>query len=390
MDYPDTTTADTTTNSLADERSQLKDSVRRFAERDYPFDARMRSLHSAPGFSTEHWQTFAELGWLSIGQPEDCGGFGGPLDQATLAEELGRALVVEPWLANCALAAPVLAALGNAQQRSLVADLCTGATRIALAAWERQGRYDAFDVQTRAQRRDGDRVLDGHKTLVLGAASANWLLVLARESGDARSTTGLSLFMVPADSAGLSVRGLPTYDGNQTADLTLTEVLVPEQARVGQAGQAWPVVEAAIDRATAMACMQAVGTMDRCLMLTRDYLLTRKQFGKAITDNQVVRHRLVDMMVATEQSRAISEAAAQALSADATRRRRAVSIAKAFVSEAGRRVGEDAVQLHGAIGMTDDYEIGQCYKRLAATANLFGDAQWHGERLAQGEAAARV
>ncbi len=365
----------------ADERKQLVDSVRRFAERDYGFEARMRALRHEGGFSPGHWRTFAELGWLGIGLPEDCGGLGGGAEQALLAEELGRCLAVEPWLANCALAGPLLAAQGDAAQRELVGKMVAGDTQLALAAHERQGRYDAFDVLTRATPVGDGWRLDGVKTLVLNGANAQALLVLARETGGQRDPEGLSLFLVAAGSPGLGMRGLPTYDGRQTADLELRDVKVAAHARVGAAGKAWTGVEAAIDRATAMLCAEAVGAMDRALTMTRDYLRTRKQFGKAITDNQVIRHRLVDMMVAIEQSRAITEAAALGLDGDARGRRRAVSLAKAFVSGAGRRVGEDAVQLHGAIGMTDDYEVGQCYKRLAATANLFGDAEWHGARL---------
>jgi alkylation response protein AidB-like acyl-CoA dehydrogenase len=174
---------------------------------------------------------------------------------------------------------------------------------------------------------------------------------------------------------------LPTYDGRQTADLTLQNLRVPAAALVGTEHQAWPFVAGAIDRACVLLCAESVGAMERCLHLTRDYLGTRKQFGQRIIDNQVVKHRLVDMYVAIEQARAITEAAALAFDADDTLRTRAVSLAKAFVGPAGRRVGEDAVQLHGAIGMTDEMEVGQTYKRLAAAANQLGDAHWHGSRL---------
>ena len=377
-------TQTTNTGLDADDRKQLVDSVRRFAERDYGFEARMRALRQEGGYSPDHWRTFAELGWLGIGLPEACGGIGGAVEQTLLAEELGRCLVVEPWLANCALAGPLLASQASAPQIELVTAMVSGDRQLALAVHERQGRYDGFDVKTRAiPAGDGWR-LDGAKTLVLNGANAQTLLVLARESGGQRDKAGLSLFLVDAGCPGLTVRGLPTYDGRQTAELELREVAVTAQARVGDAGLAWAGVEAAIDRATVMLCAEAVGAMDRALTMTRDYLRTRKQFGKAITDNQVIRHRLVDMMVAIEQSRAITEAAAHGLDSDARGRRRAVSLAKAFVSGAGRRVGEDAVQLHGAIGMTDEYEVGQCYKRLAAAANLFGDAEWHGARLVEG------
>jgi alkylation response protein AidB-like acyl-CoA dehydrogenase len=365
-----------------DERRQLQDSVRRYVARSYGFDARSQAAASPEGFSRERWQEFAELGWLSVGLPEDCGGYGDALDQAALAEEFGRALAVEPWLANVALCAPLLARAPDASQRARVDALAAGRAMLALAAWEPGARYDAFEVATRAERTGDGWRLTGRKTLVLGGGAADSLLVLARESGGPREHRGLSLFLVPGDAAGVSRRALPTYDARQTADVSLEAVRIPGSGLVGAAGDAWPALEAAIDRATVMACAEAVGAMERTLEATREYLKARRQFGRALTDNQVIRHRLVDLMVAIEQSRAITEAAAVRLDDAPAARARAVSLAKAFVSPAARRVGEEGVQLHGAIGMTDEYVVGHCYKRLAAFANLFGDAQWHLERLA--------
>jgi butyryl-CoA dehydrogenase len=365
-----------------DDRRQLQDSARRFVERGYGFEVRRRGLASPEGFSEDLWRQFAELGWLGLGLPEACGGFGHAADQAALAEELGRAGVVEPWLANVALAGPLLATSAQPAHHAVVERMVGGELRLALAAYEPGARFDAFDVATHARPDAGGWTLEGRKTLVLGGGSAHALLVLARTSGERRDTDGLSLFVVGRETPGLDVRGLPTYDGRQTAELRLTGVRVADDARVGDLGRAWPAVEAAIDRATAIACAEAVGAMQRALELTREYLATRRQFGRTIVEYQVIRHRLVDLFVAIEQSRAITEAAAAALDDEPARRRRAVSIAKAFVSEAGRKVGEEGVQLHGAIGMTDEVEVGHCYKRLAATANLFGDVAWHQARLA--------
>ena len=379
----DTTHSDTTpdTDDLAHE---LRTSARQTLERSYPFDARCQAWRSEQGFSSEQWARFAELGWLAIGLPEDLGGLGGLADQVALAEELGRALVVEPWLANCGLAGPLLAEAADAHrhdQRDLAARMARGETKLALAAWERQGRHDAFDVATTAVADGGQWVLNGRKTGVLGGGSAQHWLVLARIAGPTRSLDGLSLFLLPAGTPGASLHALPTYDGRHTGDLVLNAVTLPDSARIGPAGQAWPAVARAIDRATVLQCAESVGAMARCLDTTRSYLGTRKQFGRLIIDNQVVKHRLVDLFVAIEQARAITEAAADAFDGDAALRERAVSLAKAFVGPAGRRVGEDAVQLHGAIGMTEEYEVGQAYKRLAAAANTLGDAHWHGQRL---------
>jgi butyryl-CoA dehydrogenase len=186
---------------------------------------------------------------------------------------------------------------------------------------------------------------------------------------------------VPAGAPGVHVRALPTYDGRQTADVALRGVRVPASARVGAAGGAWPAVEAAIDRATVLLCAECVGAMDRLIEMTREYTLARRQFGRTIASNQVVQHRLVDLWVAAQQARAVVAAAVEALDDAPARRARAVSLAKAFVCAQGRAVGEDGVQLHGAIGMTDEYAVGHYYKRLAAAANLFGDEPWHLARL---------
>lgn len=373
------------------ERRMLQESVRRYVERNYSFAQRQTALAAPAGYADQHWQDFADCGWLSLGLPEQAGGLGEPIDQALLAQELGRAMVAEPWLANAALCGPLVASCGWEQAAQ---DMGEGRRMLALAAWETQGRYDAFDVMTTARRVDAGAVagdgwrLNGRKTLVLGGACAHQLLVLARTDGQRRDAAGLSLFVVAADAPGVRIDALPTYDGMQTATVTLHDVAVPGDALIGPENAAWPHVEAAIDHATVMACAQAVGTMARALELTQEYVTTRKQFGRPVAANQVVRHRLVDMYVDVEQSRAITEAAAAALVGSAQQRRRAVSLAKAFVSGAGRGLGEDAVQLHGAIGMTDETEVGHCYKRLAAHANLLGDVDWHLARLAAvGEAA---
>jgi butyryl-CoA dehydrogenase len=378
-------------SDATDDRRMLQESVRRYVERGYGFEQRRAALAEPEGFSRRHWQAFAELGWLAVGLPEACGGLGDTTDQALLAEELGRTQPAEPWLANAALCAPLLAACGDPAHAATVAAMAEGGTMLALAAWETQGRYDAFDVSTTAQRHEpGQWTLDGRKTLVLGGGCADVLLVLARTSGQRRDRDGLTLFAVPAGTRGVSVDALPTYDGRQTASVTLRRATVPDNACIGPVDSAWPLVEAAIDHATVMACAEAVGTMSRAFELTRDYLVTREQFGRPLTANQVVRHRLVDLYVSVEQARAITEVAAAALQCDAVARMRAVSHAKAFVSAAGRTLGEDAVQLYGAVGMTDEMEVGHCYKRLAAHANLFGDVDWHYERLAALDHAARV
>ncbi len=365
-----------------DARRMLLDSVRRFVERDYGFAQRKAAMAEPEGFSRGTWRQFAEMGWLSLGLPAACAGVGNAMDQMALAEALGRALPVEPWLANTALCAPLLGESDNAAHVAAAQDIAEGRALAALAAYELQGRHDAFDIVTQARKRqDGTWQIEGAKTLVLGGGSADVLLVLARTDGERRDRHGLTLFAMPASTRGIGIHALPTYDGRQTATVALRRVSVADDARIGAVDDAWPLVQGAIDRATVMACADAVGAMARAFELTREYVVTRRQFGRVLSANQVVRHRLVDLYVSIEQARAITEAAAASLDADEITRMRTVSIAKAFVSAAGRTLGEDAVQLHGAIGMTDEVEVGHCYKRLAAHANLFGDADWHLARL---------
>lgn len=374
-------------NARAEERDMLRDAAARYIERDYSFEQRRARLRSNDPSADDAWMQFAEMGWLALGAPEDCGGFGDAHDAAIVAEALGRAQAIEPWLAQVGLCQPLLVRLhagGDLRAGEFLGKMADGSLRVALAAWEPQGRYDAFDIQTTAQcLPDGRWQLDGLKTLVLGGGQAHTLLVVARESGSARDPQGLSLFAVARDAAGLQSHGLPTYDGRHSADLRLHEVLLPASARLGAGGGLWPALEAAIDQATALACIEAVGTMDRVLTLTKDYLQQRRQFGRPLTANQVLRHRLVDLYVLIEQSRAISLSAIEALKDSAAARRRAVSLAKAFVSPASRRCGEEGVQLHGAIGMTLDTEVGQAARRLSGLANLLGDEAWHLERLSE-------
>lgn len=369
----------------ADARTMLREAALRYVERDYTFDARRAALTEPHGFSIDRWRAFADMGWLALGLPEDCGGLGDAADAAIVADALGRANALEPWLANVGLAAPLLAALRGtpacADDRcgELLAAIASGEQRVAVAAWEPQGRHDAFDVATRATATPDGWRLDGVKTLVMGGGSADVLLVVAREHGAPRDPVGLSVFELAPDAPGLTRRALPTYDGRQTADLRLDGVRVPAAARLGAA--AGPALEAAIDHATALACVEAVGTMQVVLDTTRAYLQQRRQFGRPLAANQVLRHRLVDLRVAIEQAQAISLAAIERLGDAPAARRRAVSLAKAFVSPAARRCGEEGIQLHGAIGMTEETAIGHLATRLVGFANLLGDEAWHLERV---------
>ena len=259
--------------------------------------------------------------------------------------------------------------------------MIAGRTLFAFAASEVQSRHDLFDVITRMERTRDEIIITGEKCLVACGDSADHLLVLAREHGSPREHAGLSLVLVPRGTPGLRIRGYQTYDGRRCADITFDMVRVPHSAAVGAAGAAWPLVEAAMDRLSIALAAEAAGAMQKMLDLTLEYSRTRKQFGRSISANQAYQHRLVDMYVSVEEARSLAMHACSMLPEDRATRGRWASAAKAFASAAGRNVGEEGVQLHGAIGMTEDYTAGGLYKRLAAIANQHGDAQWHHGRI---------
>lgn len=371
------------TNLTDDNQTMLADSARKYTERGYTEAARAASAASAHGCAPQRWREFANMGWLALPLPEADGGLGGTLDDiCVLAEEMGRALVVEPWNACGVMAASLLAATADAQQRShWLPSLAAGDKRVALAAWEPGSRFDAARIATRAEPVAGGYRLDGAKELALGAPGADALLVsavLAATNG----TPQPALFLVEAATAGLELQAYAMVDGRHAAHLRLAGVTVAAHARLDAAPDAAQATAAAIDRATVVQCAEATGAMARALEITLDYLKTRKQFGRILATNQALQHRLVDLHVAVEETRALVHAAARACAGPELQRQAHVAAAKAFTSQAARLAWEEAVQMHGAIGMTDEYLLSHYVKYLATTQILFGDEQLHLERLA--------
>ncbi len=372
--------------ALSEEQRLLKDSAERFIERDYPFDTRRQYAAAENGFSRDAWRQFAELGWLGLAMPEDHGGLDGSLsDTAVLMEALGRGLVVEPYLSTVLLGGGLLRHGGSAaQQAALIPSLIAGDTLLAFAFTERQSRYNLANVETTA-RADGDGyVLDGAKGVVIHGASAHKLIVSARTSGDSRDEAGISLFLVDGDAEGVSRRGYPTVDGLHGAEVTLNGVAVAGGDLIGPAGAAYPLIERVIDEACVAICAEAVGVMAVLVDATVEYLKTREQFGAPIGSFQVLQHRAVDMFNALELSRALVHRAAAAIASsdDAANRARAASAAKVQIGRAGKLVGQQAIQLHGGMGMTDELFVSHYFKRLTMIATLFGDADHHLKRYA--------
>jgi len=370
--------------ALSEEQQLLKDSAERFIERDYTFDTRRRLAETEEGFDRGVWQQFAELGWLGLAMPEDHGGFDGTLaDTAVLMEALGRGLVVEPYLSTVLLGGGLLRYGGNAdQQAALIPPMIAGETLLAFAFTERQSRYNLANVETTARADGGGYVLDGAKGVVMHGASAHKLIVSARVSGNSRDEAGISLFLIDGDADGVSRRAYPTVDGLHGAEVSLDGVTVGDDDVVGEASAAYPLIERVIDEASVATCAEAVGVMAVLVDATVEYLKTREQFGAPIGSFQVLQHRAVDMFNELELSRALVHRAAAAIASsdDALNRARSASAAKVQVGRAGKLIGQQAIQLHGGMGMTDELFVSHYFKRLTMIGTLFGDADHHLKR----------
>jgi alkylation response protein AidB-like acyl-CoA dehydrogenase len=364
---------------LSDEQRLLQESVGRFVADMYPLEKRRSYIKQPDGFSRDNWRTLAELGLLGLPFPEDAGGSGGSgVDVMVVMEQFGRGLVVEPYLASIVLCGGLLKRLAEAGHRALLADLAAGNLLMAFAHGERQARYTLHDVET-AARCDGDAfVLNGRKSVVLHGDSADRLIVSARSSGGSRDTQGLSLFVVARGTPGLAVRGSTTIDGLRSAEITLSEVRVGPDALLGPLDGAYPAIEHAVDVAIAAVCAESVGAMAVLIETTLDYLKTRQQFGAPIGRNQALQHRMVDVQIAFEQAKSMAcLAAMMADSDDDAGRRRAISAAKVQIGHSGKLIGQQAVQLHGGIAMTDEYKVGHYFKRLTMIGSQFGDIDHH-------------
>ena len=369
---------------LTEEQRLLKDSIDRLIADRYEFEARKKIMAEPDGWSREAWAQYAELGILGLPFEERHGGFGGgPVETAIVMEAFGRGLVLEPYLATVILGAGLVRAAGDdALQAAILPQVAAGKLLLAFAHVERRSRYDLFDVATTAKR-DGDGwLLDGAKSVVLHGDAADKLLVTARVSGNRRDRDGIGLFLVDAKASGVSRRGYPTQDGLRAAEVTFAGARA--EAVLGEPGAALPVVERVVDEAIAALCAESVGLLTSMQELTVEYLKTRKQFGRAIGEFQVLQHRAVDMLVSVEGARSMALfAGVMAGERDPMERSRAMSAAKVQIGRSGKHVGEEAIQLHGGIGMTMEYKVGHYFKRQTMIDLTFGTADEHLEKLAR-------
>ncbi len=366
---------------LNPEQQQLADAIRRWADKDYGFEKRKVIIASAQGISDDAWQALAELGVLALPVPAVHDGFDGTaVDQMVVMQALGRALVVEPILAT-AMATHCLTLAGS--HGELLSQVAGGELVMACAFGERQSRHELFNITTTA-RKDGQQyVINGSKAGVLHGAQAGQLIVSARTSGTARDTQGISLFVLPADMPGLSVRDMRSNDGMRIATVSFDQVRVPSSALLGNEGEGWPLLEATADHGIALLSAEALGVMEALCESTLDYLKTRQQFGVPIGKFQALQHRMADMFIQLEQARSMAMlVAVKDASDDADERRRVASAAKARIGEAMKHIGQQAVQLHGGMGVTNELPAAHLFKRLAGIELMLGDTDHHLLRFA--------
>lgn len=373
-----------------DEQRLLKDSVDRLVNERYGDFERRKAIQQKPGgWSRSIWQDFTEMGLTAVPFDEDSGGLGGgPIETLIIMEAVGRSLVLEPVLPAIVLGGSALRLAANAAQKeSVIPGVIEGNSIVVLAHNEREARYDLHDVATTARQTDGGFSIDGRKSVVLNGDSADYLIVSARTSGAKRDRAGITLFLIDAKASGVEVRGYAAQDDRRVAEIVLSGVRVGKDAVLGQLHQGLPILEEVTDIGIAALAAEAVGAMEALHLMTVDYLKTRTQFDVPLSSFQALQHRSVDMLIALEQARSMAVYAAMMLEAPATERRSALSAVKVQINRSARFVAQQAIQLHGAIGVTLEYKASHYFKRLTAIEALFGDTDHHLDAVASYAAA---
>ncbi|SDI00536.1 MULTISPECIES: acyl-CoA dehydrogenase family protein [Bradyrhizobium] len=372
---------------FTEEQELLRSSVQRLLRDQYDFDARRKIVASEEGFSRKQWQAFAELGLFAASFSEDVGGLGGgPLSTMIIMQEFGRHLVIEPFVETVVLAGGLIEQLGSKEQKQrFISDIIAGQTTWALAWTEKGSRFDLASVSTTARRDGTEYLLSGEKTAVIAAPWADYLIVSARTSGHRHDRGGVSLFVVDRRAANLDLQSFKTIDGRRAAEISLRDV---RGELLGSEGEGVGALEACRDRAIGALCAEAVGAIAELNAATLEYSKTRKQFGATIGSFQVLQHRMVDMFIAHQEAFSLMQHLSLSLSAGKAGVSRLASGAKSKIGYAGRFVADQAVQLHGGMGMTDELNVGHYFKRISSINIQFGDPAFHVLRYAQLDAAA--
>jgi alkylation response protein AidB-like acyl-CoA dehydrogenase len=369
--------------NFTEEQTLLENMVTSFVRDNYPWEAREAIVKTEEGWKPENWSQFAELGLLGVPFAEEFGGLGGSVvDTMIVMEQFGKGLVVEPYMPSVVLAGGLISSLGSKEQvESIIPNIISGDVRYAFAHSEPQSRFDLFDVKTSAAVSGDDFILNGFKSVVFGGPIATHLIISARTSGDQRDTNGITLFLVDKKSEGLTLQNYPTIDEYRASEVVIESLKVSKDMVLGEVDNAYNAIDENIDRSTIAVCAEAVGILEVLKDATIDYCKNRKQFGQAIGKNQSIQHRLVDMMIEYEQSKSILYMACTSNLSDPTSRKKAVSAAKARIGKAIKYVGENAIQLHGGMGMVDEYLVSHYFKRATMLGVLFGNEDYHMKRF---------
>jgi alkylation response protein AidB-like acyl-CoA dehydrogenase len=370
---------------FSDEQQQLHETVDRYLKEQYAFEKFRAVKASKEGWDKTIWSGLADLGVLSLNVPEAHGGLGfGPLETLSVMDACGKSLLLEPFLSSAVIATAALRTFdGDQAAADLMTRMGSGNAIAVLAHFEPASRFETRWVTSRARKSGEVYRLDGHKAVVMHAGAADTLLISARTSGESNDANGVSLFRIPRDAKGVRLDCYPTIDGQRAADVYLQGVEAPASHRLGLEGQALPAIEAALDIGLAALCAEAVGVMQALVDATVTYVQSRQQFGVAIGRFQALQHRIADMLIHLEQARSMSYLAAlRCADASVPERRRALSAAKALIGQSARFVGQQAVQLHGGMGMTDELIVSHYFKRLTAAELTFGDSDTHLQRYA--------
>jgi alkylation response protein AidB-like acyl-CoA dehydrogenase len=368
--------------NFTEEQSMVRDTVASFLQDKYDFETRRKIVASESGWRADYWQAFAEeLGILGASFSEELGGLGGgAIDNMIIMEEFGKALVIEPYLGTVVIGGGFMKHSGYAGATSVIEGIIAGTTTIAFAYAEPQGRYTWQDIKTTAKKDGSGYVLNGHKAVVVGAPFASHLVVTARTGGAQRDTGGVSVFLVDKTLPGIVTRDYPTVDGGRASEVYFENVSIPADALIGEEGNGLPLVNKVLDEATAAVGAEAVGVLRKLHEGTLDYAKQRKQFGTAISNFQVLQHRMVDMFIEVEQAVSMTYMATIKLDESDAERAKAVSAAKVRIGRACKFVGQNAIQIHGGMGMTDELAIGHYFKRASIIEGLYGSVDHHLKR----------
>tara|TARA_Y100000748_G_C15456690_1_gene473209 strand:- start:66 stop:1193 length:1128 start_codon:yes stop_codon:yes gene_type:complete len=362
-----------------EEQTMIQDQVEQFIQKEYDWETRQELSNSDLGFGTHNWKTFAELGWLGIAVSEKNGGFGGSsIETMLIMEEFGKGLVVEPFLETIVMSAGILDKHGTDEQKNeIISSVINGEMHLALAYAEPQSRFNLSDVVTEAKVDGENFVINGFKSVVMNGPSANKIIISARTSGTQLENKGISLFLVDSDIEGLTKSDYKTVDGRKASDINLENVIVSKNCLIGSLNEGFDILDEAIDRSILAISAEAVGAMEILYKTTVEYTKTREQFGTPIGKFQVLQHRMVDMFMEYEQCKSLLYMATMKNEESAPDAKKAISGLKYQVGKAGKFVGQQSVQLHGGMGVTDELNVGHYFKRLTTIGTIFGNADFH-------------